>query len=181
MLGGGGYAIWQSNSTPEPQVTPPAVTVTAALPAPNMTPIALNVPAPLGELLPTTTGKFALSEAAASKAKNTARALESQILTYSVGATPQVALVDITLGVSRWATSSDAKDFSTSLEAAAAAGDPDAVMTSGAVEAGSEKVGTFVMRLGAERGVVTWTNGTTVLQATGPHDQIKDFYVGFPI
>ena len=181
VLGIGGYAIWQSKAAPEPQVTPPAVTVTAELPTPNMTPIALDLPAPLGDLLPATTGQFALTEMTADTGKDTVRALESHALTYSVGATPEVSQSDITLDVSRWNTPAEAKEFSTELEGAAASGNPDAVMTSGVVEAGDKEVGTFVMRLGAELGVVTWTNGTTVLQATGPHDQIEDFYVGFPI
>ncbi|AEG43338.1 hypothetical protein [Isoptericola variabilis] len=54
---------------------------------------------------------------------------------------------------------------------------------SGDVTVDGESAGTYAVTPGAEDGtaVVTWRNGTVVLQATGPAGLVEDFYSAFPL
>ncbi len=53
---------------------------------------------------------------------------------------------------------------------------------SGDVTVEGETAGTYAVTPGEEgTSVVTWRNGTVVLQATGPAALVEDFYTAFPL
>ncbi|HWV78485.1 MAG TPA: hypothetical protein VN027_14350 [Isoptericola sp.] len=73
---------------------------------------------------------------------------------------------------------------------AAATGAYDALVTAageptgeGEVSVDGQATGVYVVTPGSTEGtaVVTWRNGTAVLQATGPADLVEDFYSAYPL
>jgi hypothetical protein len=108
----------------------------------------------------------------------TAGAVEGYRLEYSDGGGGALTVV-----ASQWRTEADATAALAAATAAVSAGSvpvADDGPTSGEVQVGGAAVGTWTLTRAADRtGTVTWSNGTVVLQATGPADVVRDVYAAY--
>ena len=155
-------------------MVPEAEVVTLPVPTPTVDPIARETGTAFYEALPSTVLAFALDESAAAPELGAVGALEGYRLGYTDGAT--------TLGLlaGQWATAEAATSAYTTL--VESAGESAEAATSGDVEVDGTAVGTFTMATGADgAGVLTWSNGTAVLQLSGPAAALEDVYTAFPL
>jgi uncharacterized membrane protein len=158
----------------------PAVTVTAPAPTPTVEPSGRpeNQTAFLGAL-PDTVLQLAVRGAAENPGWiEDLEAIEAWDVTYADGPDPAAATAVVSVTAGQW---DDADSAGAALEALLAeAGEPTA---EGDVTVGEETAGEYAVTPAADAGtsVVTWRNGTAVLQATGPSDLVEDFYSAFPL
>ncbi|MCA5895088.1 hypothetical protein LEP48_17295 [Isoptericola sp. NEAU-Y5] len=161
--------------TPEPE---PAVTVTAAAPTPTTSPSALPKDATTFlQAMPGTVLQLALAGATPhDEWVDGADAVEAWSVTYAEGDAADAAKVDVLAG--QWEDGDAATRAYGAL--VKAAGTPS---DEGEVLVGTETAGAYVVTPGSTTGtaVVTWRNGTAVLQATGPADLVERFYSAFPL
>lgn len=155
----------------------PDVTVTAAPPTPTADPA--DLPEDATELLSSMPGSVLqlvrLDAAADSELEEETEAVEAWGLTYGDGSDGGA---EVALQAGQWADADAAEEVHAAL--LQAAGDP---VAEGDVTVGDETVGTYVVTPGTQSGtsVVTWRNGTVVLQAEGPDQLVQDFYQAFPL
>jgi len=161
--------------SPEPE---PAATVTAAPPTPTIEPSGRPADqTAFLQAMPDTVLALALRGATPYDAwVKDADAVEAWSLTYADGDAADAAQVDVVAG--QW---EDAEGATSAYDALVqAAGTPT---DDGDVLVGEDTAGAYAVTPGSATGtaVVTWRNGTAVLQATGPADLVEDFYSAFPL
>ncbi|GAA1716618.1 hypothetical protein GCM10009809_10850 [Isoptericola hypogeus] len=167
--------VWPGFAQPEPQ---PTATVTAPPPTPTIEPS--GRPADQTAFLmaqPDTVLQLALRGAAPYDAwVDDAGAVEAWELTYADGDGADAAKVQVLAG--QWEDDDAAAGAYEAL--VKAAGDPT---DEGEVTVGDQATGAYVVTPGSAAGtaVVTWRNGTAVLQATGPADLVDDVYSAYPL
>lgn len=151
--------------------TPTATTVTLASPTPTVAPIDRTPISVFADVLPSSVLDLALTAVASQPSLVAADALEGYRLDYSDG-----AAVTVALDAGQFETPEAATAAYTALVAATPATDGGTVEVDGAV------VGNWTASTAADgTGVVTWSNGTAVFQATGPAETAADFYLAFPL
>lgn len=160
---------------------PAPVTVTAPPATPTIAPVERTATTELAKAMPATVLQFALRSEAPTDAYSGAGAIEGHELVYADAEGEQATTVTVRVG--QWGDDEEAQEAYDALLATAvgAGGDPT---STGEVEVGGEPAGPFaVTKTGADTGqsTVTWRNGTVVLQATGPSDEIEAFYTAFPL
>lgn len=165
-----GFAV-----TPEPE---PTATVTAPVPTPTISPSGRpEEQTAFLQATPDTVLQLALRAASPDDAwVSDADAVEAWSLTYADGDAADAAKVDLVAG--QW---EDADAATSTYEALVkAAGTP---IDEGDVLVRGEHAGRYVVTPGSATGtaVVTWRNGTAVLQATGATDLVQDFYTAYPL
>jgi len=172
---------------PSGAATAPTVTTTLPAPTPTATPVDHSDGSDLFTSLPGTTAQFVLTAVADAPAwVDDSDAVESYTLTYQGPSTASVSsaspvTVSYTAVVGQWAKAEDATAFAASLVSAQPA-DPTATTTNGDVTAAGTKVGTSTITVPADAaadGTAVWTNGTVVVQVTGPGADLQRFFDGF--
>lgn len=155
----------------------PTVTVTAPAPTPTVEPAERpEGSTAFAAALPDRVLQFAWRGQEESAATLDADAVEGWTVTYADGDGEGATTVVVTAG--QWGTPEQAAAVEERMLTAAGE-----ASSSGDVVVGGETVGTWAVTPSAEAGrsVVTWRNGTAVLQATGPTDVVEDFYAAFPL
>ncbi|MBD8079453.1 hypothetical protein [Cellulosimicrobium arenosum] len=168
--------VWPGFATAEADQAPePTVTVTAEAPTPTIEPVPRTAQTPFAEALPSTVLGFALTEEAEQEEWTTAGAIEAYALRYADGPGDDAVVVTVTAG--QYASEAEAQVAAQALvEAAGTGGDQGEVTVEG------EVAGTWVLSPGDDgTSTVTWSNGTAVLQATGPDDVVEDVYSAYPL
>lgn len=154
----------------------PDVTVTAAPPTPTAEPADLPDGATdFLSAMPGSTLQLVRLDVAEGEWVEDADAIEAWDVTYGDGSDGGE---EVTLTAGQWADADAAAEVHSAL--LEAAGSPTA---EGDVTVGDETVGTYAVTPGTAAGqsVVTWRNGTAVLQASGPDQLVQDFYQAFPL
>jgi len=177
----------RGGSSPSGTVTAPEVTVTAPAPTPTATPLDHAEGSDLFTGLPDASGQFVLTSASESTGwVDDGDAIESYDLTYTGPSTASATsekpvTVAYRVVVGQWKKAEDATAFATSLTAAAPA-DPTSTVTTGDVTVDGKTVGTSTITVppgtGTD-GTAVWTNGTVVVQVTGPGADLQRFFDGF--
>lgn len=153
-------------------------TVVLPSPTPTVAPVARQPLTPFADSLPGSVLQYALASLAEHPPLLLAGALEAYRLDYSDGAT---GTVTVTAG--QWPTPEEAGAALPALVAAAGTPPADAEgPTSGEVLVGGAVAGTWTLTQAADgTGVMTWSNGTVVLQAVAPTaDVARDVYAAYP-
>ncbi|WP_125773306.1 hypothetical protein [Antribacter gilvus] len=162
--------FWRAEAEPEPL---PTVTATAPAPTPTVQPMARAAEeTAFQKALPSAVLAYALLSQAASEPTLDAGAVEAWTAVYGDGAQ------EITVVAGQWASPEDATAAADAFRAAAGEASAE-----GDVLVGEEVVGTYGITPGPtpDTSVVTWRNGTAVLQATGLADAMEAFYAAFPL
>ena len=167
--------VWPGFARDEPE---PQATVTAPVPTPTISPSGRpEAQTAFLQAQPDTVLALALREATEDETwEKDADAVEAWQLTYADAEGEGAASVQVHAG--QW----EDDDAATSAYEALvqAAGEPTG---EGEVSVGGKATGAYVVTPGSTEGtaVVTWRNGTAVLQATGPADLVEDFYSAYPL
>ncbi|MET4225034.1 hypothetical protein [Oerskovia enterophila] len=173
--------VWPGFARAGEAEAPAEVTVTEAPPTPTIEPVERSASTEFAEVLPDTVLQFALRSEALTDAYGDAGAIEGHELTYADSEGDAASTVTVLAG--QWGDGDEAEvAYDELLEAAVAAGGEPT--TTGDVEVDGKPVGTYAVTpvaAAAGTATVTWRNGTAVLQATGPVDQIEKFYTAFPL
>jgi len=156
---------------------PGEVTVTAPPATPTIAPVERTATTELAKSLPASVLRLALRAEAPTDAHADAGAIEGHELTYADAEGDGATVVTVLVG--QWGTDDEAQGAYEDLLAAAGA-EPT---STGEVEVDGEPVGTYAVVPAGPDGssTITWRNGTVVLQATGPADEIESFYTAFPL
>lgn len=167
--------VWPGFAREEPT---PQATVTAPVPTPTLSPSGRpKDQTAFVEAQPDAVLALALREVTEDSSwEDDADAVEAWQLVYADADGEGATTVQVHVG--QW---EDADDATGAYEALVkAAGEPTG---EGEVAVDGETTGAYVVTPGstAGSGVVTWRNGTAVLQATGPADVIEDFYSAYPL
>ncbi|MFF2621706.1 hypothetical protein [Oerskovia jenensis] len=179
-----GAFVWPGFAAGGETKEPAEVTVTSAPPTPTIAPVERTAGTELAKALPASVLQFALRAEATTEAFADAGAVEGHELTYADSEGDGGLVVTVRAG--QWGTDDEAGVAYDELLAAAveAGGEPT---STGDVEVDGEVVGTFAITPvapaegAATSSTATWRNGTVVLQATGPADEIEAFYTAFPL
>ena len=192
-------AVLVLSNRPTPRTPPPVADpeiVTLAPPTPSVDPVERQPGTAFSDTLPSVVLGHALTEIGEHEPLLAAGALEGYRLLYSDGSGG-----DVTVLAGQWR---DAEGARAAFDAAlAAAGVPPEMATAetaadageapddeapaepegGAVEVDGAEVGRFVFMPAEDgaTGTVWWTNGTVLLQATGPADAVRDLYAAYPL
>lgn len=157
----------------EPEPLEPEV-VTLPVPTPTVEPVERAEGTAFAQALPSTVLQLALSAFAEEPSLVRAGALEAYRLDYTDGGTTEVVVL-----AGQWATPEEA---AAAMADAVAAGTPEgAETTEGTVEVDGAQVGTSVLVAGDGTDTVWWTNGTVMLQATGPSGTVADVQTAYPL
>lgn len=163
--------FWRAEgATPQPV---PTVTVTAPAPTPTVKAMErADDETAFQKALPSTVLQFALGSLAEAEEPKEQDALEAWSAEYADGGSGEVKLL-----AGQWATSDEAATAAAAWTRAAGEADRE-----GDVKVGKKVVGQYAIAPAkGGKAVVVWQNGTAVLQATGPADEIEDFYAAFPL
>lgn len=166
---------WPGFARDEPE---PQATVTAPVPTPTISPSGRpEAQTAFLQAQPDTVLALALREATEDETwEKDADAVESWQLIYADGDGEGAASVQVHAG--QW----EDDDAATAAYEAlvTAAGEPTG---EGEVAVDGKATGAYVVTPGSteDTAVVTWRNGTAVLQATGPADLVEDFYSAYPL
>lgn len=154
---------------------PEAEVVTLPVPTPTVSAMERESGTPFYDALPSDVLAFALSASADSPEMLAAGALEGYRMDYTDG-TQQVVLL-----AGQWPTAEEADAAYTAMLASVVpeGSTPD---DTGAVEVDGTQVGSYSM-ITSEDGTSTvlWSNGTAVMELTGPADAVPDLYTAFPL
>ncbi|MFE5293952.1 hypothetical protein ACFQ8T_17380 [Isoptericola sp. NPDC056618] len=167
--------VWPGFAMSEPE---PQATVTAPVPTPTISPSGRpKDQTAFVKAQPDSVLALALREATEDKSwEDDADAVESWQLVYADGDGAGATTVQVHAG--QW---EDDEAATAAYEALVkAAGDATG---EGEVSVDGKATGAYVVTPGSTEGtaVVTWRNGTAVLQATGPADVVEDFYSAYPL
>ncbi|MFC8598522.1 hypothetical protein [Isoptericola sp. NPDC057191] len=167
--------VWPGFARDEPE---PQATVTAPVPTPTIAPSGRpESQTAFVKAQPDSVLALALRAVTEDKTwEKDADAVEAWELAYADGDGDDAATVQVHAG--QWEDDDTATSAYDAL--VKAAGDPTG---KGDVTVDGAKVGAYVVTPGttADTAVVTWRNGTAVLQATGPADLVEDFYSAYPL
>lgn len=162
------------DATTEPSA-PATVEVVGPEPTPGVEPVARGEGSALYLALPDAVRQYALTAIAPSDAFAAAAALESVATTYT--GPLDGADVEYSVVVGQWPTPEEAAAHAATL--VAGAGTP---VSTGEVTAAGAPAGTFsILGVDDATSTVIWTNGTVLLQATGPAADIENFYLAFAL
>ncbi|MCG2797512.1 MAG: hypothetical protein L6367_03125 [Cellulomonas sp.] len=171
--------------------TPSATSSTVLVPSPTPTvePVARTATTTFAAALPTSVLQFALASSIADDTWIAKGALEAYTETFSDGSGATLGLQ-----VGQWATPEEATAVLGALTAAAptataapsssasASADTYGLPQSGSVDADGQTTGSYlIVDNGDGTGTATWTNGTALLQLTGPVAEIARAYSAFPL
>jgi hypothetical protein len=174
--------VWPGYANPAPPQPTPTVTVTAAPPAPTA------APAPregdqtaLVAALPDTVLGWVQAGISAQQGtapgpswQNDYYAVEAWTVNYIDGLSDSGR--HITVQVGQWATGDDAGNIYRRLATAPGANS----INHGDVHVGSDVVGTYSLYdLGEGLGEIIWRNGTVVIKAQGPLEDLPDFFTAY--
>ncbi|WP_265520485.1 hypothetical protein [Oerskovia flava] len=168
--------VWPGFARPAAEEEPaPTVTVTEPPQTPTIDPVERTLDAQFAQALPSEVLRFALRSEGETEALDGWDPLEAYELVYADAAGDDATRVTVVAG--QWSTDAEARTVAEAL--VAEAGTPT---STGDVLVDGETAGTYAVTP-AEDGTatVTWYNGTAVVQATGPVEDIEDFYTVFPI
>ena len=155
--------------------TPATVEVVGPEPTPVGEPVARGEGSALFLALPDAVRQYVVTAIAPSDAFAAAAAIESVAATYT--GPLDGADVDYAVVVGQWPTPEEAAAHAATLVAAAGA-----PLTTGEVTAAGVPAGTYsILGVDDATSTVVWTNGTLVLQATGPAADIENFYLAFSL
>lgn len=167
--------VWPGFARDEPE---PQATVTAPVPTPTISPSGRpKDQTAFVKAQPDSVLALALREVTEDKAwEDDADAVESWQLVYADGDGEGTTTVQVHAG--QWEDDDAATAAYDAL--VKAAGEPTG---EGEVSVDGAATGAYVVTPGSTEGtaVVTWRNGTAVLQATGPADLVEDFYSAYPL
>lgn len=164
-------ALWLTNRGGAPEEPKPSV-VTLPYPTPTVSAIPKVDGSDFYDALPDTVLAFALSQVAPGDAMLGAGALEGYQLDYTDGAQTATVLAG------QWPTAEEATAAAALLVTAAsegATGEP----TTAPVEVAGAEVGTATTVEHDGTTTVVWTNGTAVLQVSGPSAVVPDLYTAY--
>jgi hypothetical protein len=154
-------------------------TVVLPSPTPTIAPVARQPVSAFADSLPSSVLGFALTSLAEHPPLLVAGAVEGYRLDYADGGGGTLV---VTAG--QWETDAEAAAALATATAAAGTGAvpvTDGGPTSGEVTVGGAVVGTWTLTQAPDgTGTVTWSNGTVVLQATGPAEVVRDVYAAYP-
>jgi hypothetical protein len=168
--------VWPGFAVPEPLPTP-TVTVTAPEPTPTISPAArTGEQTALSKALPDVVLALVQQKLAnLPQWQDEHDALEAWTVTYADGTGADATTV--TLQVGQWPDADSATAF---YEAQVKAG--GSVARAGDVKVGGKVTGSYAERDGSDgAAVIWWRNGTVVLRAEGPKDQLEKFYTRYPL
>lgn len=176
--------VWPGFAASSGAEEPDEVTVTAPPATPTIAPVERTATTELAKALPASVLQFALRSEAPTEAYVDAGAIEGHELTYADAEGDGATSVTVLAG--QWGTDDEATAaYDELLATAVAAG--GAATSTGDVEVDGEPAGAYAVTPvapvdgAAATATVTWRNGTVVLQATGPADEIETFYTAFPL
>ncbi|WNB85916.1 hypothetical protein [Cellulomonas sp. ATA003] len=198
LVAGAGAAAAVGAFRPDPVPAPPPHVVVLPSPTPTVAPVERQPTSPFADALPSTVLAFALTGITEERSLLLDGALEGHRLDYADGAGGTLTVL-----AGQWPTPEDARDAWTravrepgggadaSGEASAddpTSGEPDPDApdpgdpTSGEVMVDGTPVGRWALTpVDDGTAVVTWTNGTALLQVTGPADVVRDVHAAFPL
>lgn len=167
--------VWPGYALPEPLPTP-THTVTAPAPTPSISPAprAADQTA-LVKALPDAVRQFAQQAIADYHPwQDEHQATEAWTVTYAdaVGAGAKT----ITVEVGQWVDAATATTFA---DGQITASGPAA--KTGDVTVDGKMTGNYALFPSGDKAVMWWRNGTVVIRAEGPADQIEAFYTEFPL
>ncbi|MEP7763465.1 hypothetical protein [Sanguibacter sp. 25GB23B1] len=161
------------DDSPGSSSTPSPVEVVGAVPTPVAEPVVRGEGSALFLSLPDSVRQYVVTEIAPSEAFAAAAALESVTATYT--GPLDGAEVGYTVTVGQWPTPAEAAANAAAV--VAAAGEP---ISSGEVTVAGAPAGTYSIHgVDDTLSTVVWTNGTLLLQATGPAADIENFYLAY--
>lgn len=167
--------VWPGYALPEPLPTP-TITVTPPPPTPTIAPAKrAGEQTALTTALPDEVLRFAqqgIENLPAWQDEN--KATESWTVKYADAAGEDAATV--TLQVGQWATPEAATSFAEAQVTAAGT-----ATKTGDVLVGGKVAGTYALVPSGDSAVLWWRNGTVVIRAEGPADDIEAFYAEFPL
>ncbi|PFG34162.1 hypothetical protein [Sanguibacter antarcticus] len=171
-----GLVVWLTGEdASEPTEMPSAVEVVLPEPTPVAEPVDRGDGSALLLSLPGAVRQFVLTAIAPSDAFAAAAALESVAATYT--GPLDGSDVDYEVVVGQWPTAEEAA--AQAATTVAAGSEP---VSSGEVTVAGEPAGTYsIMSVDEETSTAVWTNGTVLLQATGPTSDIENFYLAFSL
>ena len=167
--------VWPGFALPEPLPTP-TVTVTPPAATPTIAPAEREgEQTALTTALPDAVLRFAQQGIANfPQWQDENRATESWAVTYADAVGEDATT--ITLQVGQWETAEAATSFAEAqIKAAGTATETGDVLVDG------EPAGTYALVPSGETAVMWWRNGTVVIRAEGPADEIESFYSEFPL
>jgi hypothetical protein len=154
-------------------------TVVLPSPTPTVAPVARQPVSAFADSLPSSVLTFALTSIAEHPPLLLAGAVEGWRLDYTDGAGGA-----LTVTAGQWETDADAAAALAAATAAAGGASvpvADGEPTTGEVQVGGAVVGTWTLTQAPDgTATVSWSNGTAVLQATGPADVVRDVYAAYP-
>ena len=167
-------------------LVPEAEVVTLPVPSPTVEAIPRESGTAFYEALPSTVLAYAMSASVAAPELSTLGALEGYQIGYTDGSTT------VTLLAGQWETTeaataayaavSTAGDASPSPAPSASPSAASDAPVSGDVTVSGSVVGAWSLTAGADgSGILTWSNGTVVLQLSGPAAALRDVYAAFPL
>ena len=166
-----------------------ASTLVVPSPTPTVQPVARTATSAFAAALPVSVLQYALASSVNDDAWLAKGALEAYTETFTDGAGTTLGLQ-----VGQWATPQEATAVLGALTAtpptateaatpgATASADASGLPRTGTVDAAGQAVGSYVIvDNGDGTGTATWTNGTALLQLTGPVVEIARAYSAFPV
>lgn len=155
--------------------TPAAVEVVGPEPTPAAEPVVRGEGSALFLALPDSVRQYSLASIAPSDAFAGVAALESVTASYSGPLEGSEVTYDVVVG--QWPTPAEA-----AAQALALVGAAPAPTSAGEVTVGGAVTGTFsISSVDDTTATATWTNGTVLLQATGPAADVENFYLAFSL
>ncbi|GIG32142.1 hypothetical protein [Cellulomonas oligotrophica] len=169
--------------------SPSTSTVVLASPTSTVDPVGRDATTAFASALPGTVLQYAVASSEEDAERVADGALEAWLETWTDGGD-----ATLTVRAGQWETAEEAAAVADAVaqalpEAEAPDGTPSAGSTAGPalpatgdVLVDGETVGTYtVVDAGDGTGVAVWSNGTAVLEITGPVGQILDLYAAFPL
>lgn len=161
------YLALSGDEEPAPAAT---VTVEAPVPVPDVEPVERGEGSALFLALPGSVRQYSLQSVTASDEHTASGALEGYELTYS--GRLDDAMASYVVSVAQWATPEEAAAVAAAL--AEGAGVPT---SSGEVTVGDVVTGTYVITgSDGDLGSAVWTNGSVLVRAVGPGQDIENVY-----
>lgn len=185
VVGGAVWGVLHAKGTP----TVTTSTLLVPSPTPTLQPVARTATSTFAASLPASVLQYALASSVNDDAWLAKGALEAYTETFTDGAGTTLGLQ-----VGQWATPQEATAVLGALTAtpptateaatpgATASADASGLPRTGTVDAAGQAVGSYVIvDNGDGTGTATWTNGTALLQLTGPVAEIARAYSAFPV
>ncbi|QAY69897.1 hypothetical protein [Xylanimonas protaetiae] len=167
--------VWPGYAVPEPLPTP-TVTITAPAPTPTTTPAErTGEQTALTGALPDVVRQFTQQGIQdLPEWQDDHHATEAWTVTYADAVGSDAATITVQVG--QWADDAMAQSFADAQVAAAGT-----AANTGDVTVDGTVTGTYALFPAGDGAVIWWRNGTVVIRAEGPADQLEDFYAEYPL